>query len=71
MSPVVYIKNLLVVPHTDFTVARGFLFSAGADFTVELANFLWFPFDCSVGFSLDYSGGTRWGELPFIFSMDI
>ena len=87
MSPVVYIKNLLVVPHTDFSVARGFLFSAGADFTVELANFLWFPFDCSVGFSLDYSGGTRWGELrdaaaasgsklrhvsaSFIFSMDI
>ncbi len=87
MSPVVYIKNLLVVPHTDFTVAGGFLFSAGADFTVELANFLWFPFDCSVGFSLDYSGGTRWNELrdaakasgsklrhvsaSFIFSMDI
>ena len=87
MSPVIYIKNLLVVPHTDFTFAKGFLFSAGADFTVELANFLWFPFDCSVGFSLDYSGGTRWTGLrdaaetsglklrhmsaSFIFSMDI
>ncbi len=87
MSPVVYIKNLLVVPHTDFTFAKGFLFSAGADFTVELANFLWFPFDCSVGFSLDVNGGTRWKELKaasggkdsplhrvsagFIFSMDI
>lgn len=83
MSPVVYIKNLLVIPHFDVTFARGTLFSAGADFTVELANLLWFPFDCSVGVSLDVNGGSRYKFLKeagapfkrftagFIFSMDI
>ena len=87
MSPVVYIKNLLVIPHTDFTFANGFLFSTGANITVELANFLWLPFDCSVGIRLDVNGGSRWKELKeasggkksplhrvsagFIFSIDI
>ncbi len=84
MSPVLYIKNLLVVPHADLTFAKGTLFSTGFDFTVELANFLWFPFDCSVGFSLDVNGGSRFKEIRtasdgaihrvsagFIFSMDI
>ena len=83
MSPVIYIKNLLVKPHADLTFAKGTLFSTGFDFTVELCNFIWFPFDCSVGFSLDVNGGSRFKALKaandgihrvsagFIFSMDI
>ena len=56
-----------------------------ADLTVKLANLLWFPFDCSVGVSLDVNGGSRFNALReimdkktvrrfsagFIFSMDI
>ena len=85
MSPVVYIKNLQAIPHFDISFIGGTLFSAGADLTVKLANLLWFPFDCSVGVSLDVNGGSRFNALReimdkktvrrfsagFIFSMDI
>ena len=60
------------------------LLSAGADFTVELGNFLWAPFPCSVGVSATWLGGPYFdtlakaseeGRTPYsielIFSLDI
>jgi len=78
-SPVAYIKNFLLVPQVDFAGFReGNLLSAGADITAELANLLWFPFDCSVGVSVHYLGGTfreaaasRPLSVEMVFSMDI
>ncbi len=64
LSPVAYIKNFLLIPHVDFSILGGGnlagmnLFSAGADITAGLANLAWFPFDCSVGVSLNYIGGS-------------
>lgn len=92
LSPVLYIKNFLAVPHVDVMfctggealqsgVASGLsLISAGVDLTAELGNLLWFPFDCSVGVSLNWLGGPHYGLLEreglplgasLIFSMDI
>ena len=74
-SPVAYIKNLLAIPHVDFTVfggasdhqtdgtSDGNLCSVGIDLTVELANLAWFPFGCSIGLSVDYLGGASYPDL--------
>ena len=97
-SPVAYIQNLLVIPHFDWTSFGGVrvvdgirgkdnagnLFSAGVDLTVELGNFLWAPFPCSVGISASWLGGSYFSTLAenaadgrrpyaleFIFSLDI
>ena len=97
-SPVAYIKNFLLIPHVDWSTFGGVrkvdgketlyissgLVSAGADFTVELGNFLWAPFPCSVGVSASWLGGPYFktlvesaesGRRPYsvelIFSMDI
>lgn len=92
LSPVAYIKNMLAIPHMDVMLCGGgeapgtdvpsglSLISAGADLTVVLGNLLWFPFDCSLGVSLNWLGGPHYSLLeregaPFsaslIFSMDI
>ena len=70
-----------MIPHFDLTgFGRGFLFTLGCDFSVELSNLLWFPFDGSVGFSVDLNGGSYFKEIKetndrlsfgLIFSMDI
>ena len=94
-SPVAYIRNFLLIPHVDWmtfggarngagTPASSSLVSAGADFTVELGNFLWAPFPCSVGVSASWLGGPYFktlaegaesGRKPYsiglIFSLDI
>jgi hypothetical protein len=97
-SPVFYIKNFLLIPHVDWATFEGVrkiegketktvsssLMSAGADFTVELGNFLWAPFPCSVGVSASWLGGPYFktlsesadgGRKPYsielIFSLDI
>ena len=73
-SPVVYIKNFLLIPHVD--VAGGTkaqLWSAGASLTAELANLLWIPFDASVGVRASYLGGGSgdpW-SVEMVFSVDI
>lgn len=81
LSPIAYIHHFLLLPHLDITgFGSGFLFSLGYDFTVELSNLLWFPFDGSVGFSMDLNGGSYFKEIKdsndrvyvgFVFSMDI
>ena len=94
-SPVAYISHFLLIPHVDWlgfgmarngigTAEKSSLLSAGADLTVELGNFLWAPFPCSLGVSASWLGGpyfktlagnTEEGRKPFsiglIFSMDI
>ena len=94
-SPAAYISHFLLIPHVDWTAFGGArnggdkavsssLLSAGADFTVELGNFLWAPFPCSVGVSATWLGGPYFdtlakaseeGRTPYsielIFSLDI
>ena len=97
-SPVAYIRNFLIIPHIDWACFGGVrvvdgkkgkdisssLLSAGADFTVELGNFFWAPFPCSVGLSASWLGGPYFktlaesaenGRKPYslelIFSLDI
>ena len=97
-SPVAYIRNFLIIPHVDWSRFGGVrrvdgkkgkdisssLLSAGADFTVELGNFFWAPFPCSVGLSASWLGGPYFktlaesaekGRKPYsvelIFSLDI
>ena len=92
-SPVAYIRNFLLIPHVDgtvFPVTRGdrtilySLLSAGADLTVELGNFCWVPYPCSVGISASWLGGPYFktlaeaaenGRKPYyvglLFSFDI
>ena len=97
-SPAFYVKNFLLIPHVDWATFGGVrkiegketkyvssgLVSAGADFTVELGNFLWAPFPCSVGVSASWLGGPYFktltessesGRKPYsvelIFSLDI
>ena len=73
-SPVAYISHFLLVPHADWTTFGGArngkgsatassLVSVGADLTVELANFLWVPFPCSVGVSASWLGGPYFSTL--------
>ena len=94
-SPVAYISHFLLIPHVDWMAFGGArngngrptassLFSAGADFTVELGNFFWAPFPCSVGVSASWLGGPYFkslaesaddGRKPYsiglVFSLDI
>ena len=94
-SPVAYISHFLLIPHVDWMTFGGArngngrptassLFSAGADFTVELGNFFWAPFPCSVGVSASWLGGPYFktlaesaddGRKPYsiglVFSLDI
>ena len=94
-SPVAYISHFLLIPHVDWMAFGGArngngkptassLISAGADFTVELGNFLWAPFPCSVGVSASWLGGPYFktlseaddnGRKPYsislVFSLDI
>lgn len=73
-SPVAYISHFLVIPHVDWmsfgggrngkgTPVSSSLFSAGADLTVELENFLWIPFPSSVGISASWQGGPFYSTL--------
>ena len=94
-SPVAYISHFLLIPHVDWmcfggarngngTPIESSLISAGADLTVELGNFFWAPFPCSVGVSASWLGGPYFktlaeaaedGRKPWsiglVFSLDI
>ena len=82
-SPVLYIKNFLLVPHCDALFFNmGNLVSAGVDITAELANVLFLPFSCSIGARIDVNAGSVFDQLrsfgmakrvtaQLIFSVDI
>ena len=69
-SPLFYIKNFEVTPHLDYGFYKSrigsenfSLFSAGADITAHLANFLWIPYDCRIGFTFDMNGGKSFDKM--------
>ena len=94
-SPMAYISHFLLIPHVDWTgfglprngrgkPANSSLMSVGADLTVELGNFFWAPFPCSLGVSASWLGGPYFktlaeadddGRKPWyvglVFSLDI
>ena len=94
-SPVAYVSHFLLIPHVDWAgfglprngkgkPTQSSLTSIGADFTVELGNFLWAPYPCSIGVSASWLGGPYFktlaesaegGRKPWsvnlVFSLDI
>lgn len=74
LSPFVYIRNFLLIPHADLAffggtplsaetaaeLSSGTLLSAGFDLTVETGNILWMPFDGSIGFTFDVLTGSAY-----------
>ena len=94
LGPVAYVKSLDLALHGDLglysgaysgvTTASGSLYSAGADLTVRVGNLLWAPYECHIGVTWSYNGGSLWapfsslqGALPSrhyfgaIFSADL
>ena len=59
LPPLLYIRNFLLLPKADFTLLPGSdnLWSVGADITAEMGKFI-VPFDCSLGVSVSYLGGS-------------
>ena len=68
LSPIAYIRNFVLTPHFDLTAFRwsshsflpngtGVIWSAGASFTLRLGNFLWLPYETSIGLDYCYNGG--------------
>ena len=68
-----YIKNFVLTPHADFAgLDGGHLWSAGADFTAQMAKLI-LPFDSSVGVSFSWLGGSWYNntgqEKPWSVSL--
>ena len=64
LPPILYIRNFLIIPNVDYTLLPGNdnLWSAGADITAEMGKFF-VPFDCSLGVSISYLGGSAFGKI--------
>ena len=69
-SPLFYIKNFELTPHFDFTMfsegksmTDGNLFSAGVKVLARLANLLWIPYDCGIGITVDWNGGSAFDSI--------
>ena len=64
LPPILYIRNFLIVPTADFTLLPGNhnLWSFGADITAEMSKLI-VPFDCSLGVSISYLGGTAFDTV--------
>lgn len=64
LPPILYIRNFLIVPTADFTLLPGKdnLWSFGADITAEMSKLI-VPFDCSLGVSVSYLGGTAFDTV--------
>ena len=69
-SPFFYIKDFEVTPHFDYGIygnsgkfGQYSLFSTGAMVTAHLANLLWIPYDCRIGFIFDINGGKSFKQI--------
>ena len=69
-GPLAYIRNLELDAHYDQGVYGGSeifestgMFSAGADISVVLSNFLWIPYNTRIGVSYSYNGGRLWDKM--------
>jgi len=90
LCPLFYLRNLEIDPHADwasFTTDdgknKGNLFSIGADFKLNLSNFLWVPFPVKIGVSYNYNGGSAFdtfaekieglgrNSVEMVFSVDM
>jgi len=70
---VAYIKNFVLTPHADFAgLGSDNLWSAGADFTAQMAKLI-LPFDSSLGVSFSWLGGSWYAntgqEKPWSVSL--
>lgn len=68
LCPAAYIRNFILKPHFDAAFYRwsdgtDFLYSAGADFSAALGNFLWLPFDSELGVTFSYNGGPSFNDF--------
>lgn len=73
--PVAYITHYMVRPFIDVTLfgdrfapssAVNYAYTAGADFTAKLANFLWLPFDAEFGIRVGYNGMTGMSQADAV-----
>lgn len=60
LGPIAYVHHYTLSPHVDYVTVSGGenLYSIGATFAIALSNFLWAPFDGSIGINVDYNGGS-------------
>ena len=59
-----YLKRLLFNPHFDYALAgKNELFSAGAEFLLDLNSILWLEWPCSVGASWSYNAGKGFENI--------
>ncbi len=73
LGPVAYVKSLDFALHGDLgcysgnyasvSPAAGTLYSVGADLTVRVGNLLWAPYECHIGVTWSYNGGSLWAPL--------
>lgn len=65
LSPIVYIPSFALTPHADLAWAGGkdCLVSLGFEFSTKFSNFLFIPLGGSLGFSVDWNGGTLFPEV--------
>lgn len=58
------IKRLVVYPHFDYTfIGKKGLWSAGLDLTADLHALLTIEWNCSLGLSFSWNGGSAWSGL--------
>ena len=65
LSPVAYVKNMILTPFADFAGGKdfGLVSSVGADLTIGLGNLLWLPFDTRIG--IRYARDSWKDSQPF------
>lgn len=90
IGKIAYLKNLELRGHFDYaqysgssTFKNGSIYSAGADLTANLGNFIWIPYATRVGVSYSFNGGFSWQDMTkngvtlerhhieFIFEVDL
>lgn len=69
LCPAAYVRNFEMTLHADYGLysagrsAGTSLYSAGADLTARLGNFLWIPYDTRIGVEYEHLGGEGYDVL--------
>jgi len=59
LCPAIYVRNFVLYPHFDYSIYKdGGLYSAGCTFAVHFSNFLWLPYDSTLGIINSFNGGS-------------
>lgn len=72
LSPLAYITHFMVKPFGDMTLFTdattgdpgrlgNMVWTAGAEITARMSNFLWIPFDTTIGVRIGYNGSPSYG----------